>query len=74
MNQIFVPEKDAIVAEVLAAYDFPATLLGAVRYGQGQKNRQRVKYPYFYFQKLQCCKVFKVKFGIFCFLFEKHDF
>ena len=38
MNQIFVPEKDAIVAEVLAAYDFPATLLGAVRYGQGHIN------------------------------------
>ena len=38
MNQIFIPEKDAIVAEVLAAYDLPATLLGAVRYGQGHIN------------------------------------
>ena len=38
MNQIFVPEKDSIVAEVLAAYDLPATLLGAVRYGQGHIN------------------------------------
>ena len=38
MNQIFVPEKDAIVAEVLAAYNLPATLLGAVRYGQGHIN------------------------------------
>ncbi len=38
MNQIFVPEKDAVVAEVLAAYDLPATLLGAVRYGQGHIN------------------------------------
>ena len=34
----FVPEQDAIVQEVLAAYDFPATLLGAVRYGQGHIN------------------------------------
>ena len=38
MNQIFVPEKDAIVNEVLAAYDLPATLMGAVRYGQGHIN------------------------------------
>ena len=38
MNQIFVPEKDSIVAEVLAAYDLPSTLLGAVRYGQGHIN------------------------------------
>ena len=38
MNPIFVPEKDAIVNEVLSAYDFPATLLGAVRYGQGHIN------------------------------------
>ena len=38
MNQIFIPEKDAIVAEVLAAYDLPATLMGAVRYGQGHIN------------------------------------
>ena len=38
MNQIFIPEKDTIVAEVLAAYDFPATLMGAVRYGQGHIN------------------------------------
>ena len=38
MNQPFVPEKDAIVQEVLAAYDLPATLIGAVRYGQGHIN------------------------------------
>ena len=38
MNQIFVPEKDAVVSEVLAAYDLPATLMGAVRYGQGHIN------------------------------------
>jgi len=35
MSQIAIPEKDPILAEVLSAYDFPATLLGAVRYGQG---------------------------------------
>ena len=38
MSQIAIPEKDPILAEVLAAYDFPATLLGAVRYGQGHIN------------------------------------
>ena len=38
MSQIAIPEKDAILTEVLAAYDFPATLLGAVRYGQGHIN------------------------------------
>ena len=34
----FVPEQESILQEVLAAYDFPATLLGAVRYGQGHIN------------------------------------
>ena len=38
MHQIAIPESDPILAEVLAAYDFPATLLGAVRYGQGHIN------------------------------------
>ena len=38
MSVPFVPENDAIVAEVLAAYDFPETLVGAVRYGQGHIN------------------------------------
>ncbi len=38
MNAPFVPENDPIVAEVLTAYDFPATVLGAVRYGQGHIN------------------------------------
>ena len=38
MNTPFVPANDPIVAEVLAAYDFPETLLGAVRYGQGHIN------------------------------------
>ena len=35
---MYIPEKDAILNEVLAAYDFPATLVGAVRYGQGHIN------------------------------------
>lgn len=38
MNQPFVPENDPIVREVLAAYTFPAVLLGAVRYGRGHIN------------------------------------
>ena len=38
MNEPFVPEQDPMVAEVLKAYDFPQTLLGAVRYGQGHIN------------------------------------
>ena len=38
MNPLYYPEKDAILPEVLGAYDFPATLLGAVRYGQGHIN------------------------------------
>ena len=38
MSQIFIPADDPIVQEVLSAYAFPATLLGAVRYGQGHIN------------------------------------
>ena len=38
MANFYYPEKDAVLEEVLAAYDFPATLLGAVRYGQGHIN------------------------------------
>ena len=38
MSQFFIPNDDPILAEVLAAYEFPATLLGAVRYGQGHIN------------------------------------
>ena len=38
MNHPFVPENDTILQEVLAAYDFPATCVGAVRYGQGHIN------------------------------------
>ena len=33
-----VPENDIVVREVLDAYELPATLLGAVRYGQGHIN------------------------------------
>jgi len=35
---MYIPEHDAIVKEVLAAYEFPATLMGAVRYGSGHIN------------------------------------
>ncbi len=35
---IFLPENTKILQEVLEAYDFPATLMGAVRYGQGHIN------------------------------------
>ena len=35
---IFLPEQSDILQEVLNAYDFPATLMGAVRYGQGHIN------------------------------------
>jgi len=38
MSQFYYPEKDAILNEVLAAYELPATLLGAARYGQGHIN------------------------------------
>ena len=38
MSNFYYPEKDSILVEVLAAYDFPATLLGAARYGQGHIN------------------------------------
>ena len=35
---IYLPENAAVLEEVLAAYDFPKTLVGAVRYGQGHIN------------------------------------
>ena len=38
MNTPYIPEKDTILTEVLGAYEFPTTLLGAVRYGQGHIN------------------------------------
>ena len=38
MSDVFYPKSDPILAEVLEAFPFPATLLGAVRYGQGHIN------------------------------------
>ncbi len=37
-QNVYIPENEAILNEVIAAYDFPATLLGAVRYGSGHIN------------------------------------
>ena len=36
--RVYMPEKDTILSEVLHAFDFPTTLMGAVRYGQGHIN------------------------------------
>ena len=38
MSQLFIPENNSVLQEVLSAYEFPATLMGAVRYGQGHIN------------------------------------
>ena len=38
MEQLYIPAESPILNEVLAAYEFPATLMGAVRYGQGHIN------------------------------------
>ena len=38
MHLIYCPGEMPILHEVLDNYDFPATLLGAVRYGQGHIN------------------------------------
>ncbi len=38
MREIYIPEDSRILTEVLDNYVFPATLLGAVRYGQGHIN------------------------------------
>ena len=38
MPNFVYPENDPILCEVLENYEFPATLLGAVRYGQGHIN------------------------------------
>ncbi len=38
MENIHVPVQEPILQEVLAAYEFPETLLGTVRYGQGHIN------------------------------------
>ena len=35
---MYLPENETILHEVIAAYDFPATLMGAVRYGSGHIN------------------------------------
>ena len=35
---MYIPENEKILSEVIAAYDFPETLLGAVRYGSGHIN------------------------------------
>ena len=35
---MYIPENDTILHEVIGAYDFPTTLLGAVRYGSGHIN------------------------------------
>ena len=35
---MYIPENDAILQEVIAAYDFPHTLMGVVRYGSGHIN------------------------------------
>ena len=35
---MYIPENNAVLAEVIAAYEFPETLLGAVRYGSGHIN------------------------------------
>ena len=38
MKNVFIPEDAPILSEVLAAYEFPKTLVGAVHYGQGHIN------------------------------------
>ncbi len=38
MANLFLPDETPVLGEVLSAYDFPATLMGAVRYGQGHIN------------------------------------
>ena len=38
MNAPYIPENDTILSEVLTAWDYPATVVGAVRYGQGHIN------------------------------------
>ena len=38
MSELFLPNETPVLQEVLAAYEFPATLMGAVRYGQGHIN------------------------------------
>ena len=35
---MYIPENDTVLHEVLAAFEFPETLMGAVRYGSGHIN------------------------------------
>ena len=35
---MYIPENDLILNEVIAAYELPETLMGAVRYGSGHIN------------------------------------
>jgi len=35
---MYIPENEKILTEVISAYEFPETLLGAVRYGSGHIN------------------------------------
>ena len=35
---MYIPENETILKEVIAAYEFPKTLIGAVRYGSGHIN------------------------------------
>ena len=35
---MYIPENDSILNEVIQAYDFPATLMSADRYGSGHIN------------------------------------
>ena len=43
----YYPEKDSILVEVLGAYDFPATLLGAARFRVGFRGDLRKVLPRF---------------------------
>ncbi len=38
MNTPYIPETEPMLAEVLAAWTFPETMVGVVRYGQGHIN------------------------------------
>ena len=38
MEKLYLPDEMPVLQEVLSAYAFPATLMGAVRYGQGHIN------------------------------------
>ena len=38
MNTVNIPQEAPVLRQVLEAYDLPATVLGAVRYGQGHIN------------------------------------